>query len=170
MKKYKNLYKKAKARISELESQLHHERAEKEYATQQASEYKKRFQEFGSNVKTIGAKDGKLLTVLEWEMKPEPYGTWAYYSDKVPFPPDWIKGKLVQNIAKGLIENDLVQFIFHSKDEEGPFGGPFFEQNTIGAKLFVIPWDQVPHERTVKLKKYVENSLAFMEGKDDGKR
>lgn len=58
-----------------------------------------------------------------------------------------VEEKLAVRLAKDLMEKNLVQFIIHKPGEmAGPLDGPI-ACGTIGAKLFVIPWDSTGPKR-----------------------
>ena len=46
-------------------------------------------------------------------------------------------------IANGLIEQNAVQFITNRRGNGVVFGSSPFETDTIGAKLYVIPWEKM---------------------------
>ena len=171
MKKYKSLYKKMRQRAWQAENKARDLDAIVSDSKREAEYYKKRFREFGSNVETIDPTNNCYITQVKWETKPEPWGHYIVFNKGLLDYPDKdkvfkeMKDRIVYEIARGLLENNLVQIIIHT-----PKDGPMFNESTIGAKLYVVPWEQMPHKRTVELRQYVENSFAWMEGKDDGKR
>ena len=81
----------------------------------------------------------KVATV---EAEAHTYGNYAVMDDNVA--DDMIemaKGKIMNKIIKGLIDLNLVQFIVKTVDD---YNAPPFQQKcTVGAKLRVIPWEQM---------------------------
>lgn len=130
-------------------------------AKEKAEYYRKRFREFGKNVDTSDMDNGKLISMLKWELRPEPYGTYVgvhkSFIDEEGEVLRGVKGDIIRTLVEGLIENDLVQMFVKDGDD------PMYPFQTIGAKLYVVPWEQMPHKRTMELKQYVENVLE-----DDG--
>lgn len=68
-----------------------------------------------------------------------------------------IKQELTNEIAKALIEQNIVQFIIK---EPGMYDGPFEaivqEFGTVGAKLYVIPWEQMRTTgRTIEIRRKI---------------
>lgn len=80
------------------------------------------------------------------DIKPEVYGTY-FALHRLPDDSimDFLKEELARKVANALIENNLIQIILHDGKEHGPFESP-----TIGAKVYVIPWDKCV--RSIKLK------------------
>ena len=123
-----------------------------------AEYYKKRFMAFGSNVETVEGKG--YIDMLKWEVQPEPWGHYArvdesFFQMGMEEAFRGLKGDLVRHLVDQLLENNLVQFYtrgYDVKDIMYPMG-------TIGAKLYVIPWEQMPHRRTLELKQYVEATI-----------
>ena len=125
--------------------------AEASAAKSDAEWYKRRFRAFGSNVKTI--QEGPGLKCIEWRLKPDQYGNYAMLGG-AEYAEYELKRELVEQMAQGLIENNLVQFISSTPD----IYEPFFP-GTYAAKLFVVPWELAPHEREVRLRQYVRETL-----------
>ena len=124
-------------------------------AERTAEYYKKRFREFGTNVDTVDLKSGNYVAQLKWELTPE---QWGKYMNCAVHPrmagmAQIPHRDLAYEIAQSLIENNLIQFT--SKDSMD-YGGPLSEYYTIGAKLYVVPWEQMPHRRTMKMKQWVD--------------
>ena len=94
---------------------------------------KDRFRAMGS-APDIEYKDG--IPVVTAEIKPMQYGTYMYYAEDSEANTQYFQNELAKQIVKGLMEQDIIQFIYHDTDL---FSNRF---PTIGAKLFVIPWEQ----------------------------
>ena len=68
----------------------------------------------------------------------EPWGEYAYVQDDERIIEE-VKGKLVSDLAKAMIENDIVQFIVKTGAErDTPLDIP-----TVGVKLYCVPWEKV---------------------------
>ena len=93
---------------------------------------KDRFRAMGS-APDIEYKEG--IHVVTAEIKPMQYGSYIYYAEDSQEDNAYFQNELVKQIVKGLMDQDIVQFIYHEAD--------FFSNGfpTIGAKLFVIPWE-----------------------------
>lgn len=122
--------------------------------------YEKRFRKFGTNVETI--EDRNIIECLKWEITPEQWGNYAVrnWDDMLTNDDAYVKIKkiLIDQIAEGLIDKNIVQFIVKEGSMiSGPFGMP-----TVGAKLYLVPWEQMPHKRTIEMRQFVENT--FEEG------
>ena len=127
-------------------------------AEDKAEYYKNRFKQFGNNVKTVEPDSGKLVVCEKWEIKPQDYGHYACITDLSEVQEEMIIKELAQSIAKSLLENDLVQFI---SNRNCLADGPIKPGGTVAAKLYVVPWEMMPHDRRNKIElfKYVENTL-----------
>ena len=113
--------------------------------------YKRRFRAFGSNVKTVHDISPDLKCI-EWSLKPVQYGNFAVIGNAEQMEHE-LKRELVERLTEGLIENNLVQVISRTPDSD-----PFFP-GTYAVKLFVVPWECVPHQREVRLKQIVQKTL-----------
>lgn len=125
---------------------------------EKAEYYEKRFREFGKNVETIDPGD-RYIKQLKWEIRPELFGNYAMVVNHPDVSAEEMvkakREKIVRGMAEAMIENNLVQFIEKVSENDDPFS----LMGTIGAKLYVIPWEQMPHKRTIEIKQYVENTL-----------
>lgn len=139
----------------------------------EADRYRKRLVNIGSNMEVVTPKDDGPITEVKWTADIQAWGHYIRFDHNYIYnSPDRdemflkMKKTLAEKLAAGLIEENLVQFIV--KDPET--GSPFSREGTLGVKLFVVPWEQMPHKRTIEIRQYIENSVALMEGKDDGRR
>ena len=158
-KRMKNrLYRAHKAWI--IESQLRRNaEAEIKAAEEKAERYKQKFRSIGSNVETIDPGPGKIK-MLKWTIPTEQYGNYVLVNQEQIREEEWrsteleIKKKLVESIAKGLLENDIVQFIVRQPSAFDPlnvFG-------SVGGKLYVVPWEYMAHSsKTIELLKQAED-------------
>lgn len=121
-------------------------------ALDKADEYAKRFREFGKNVETTEeVPEGGPVSIIKWNMKAEQFGQYVcllpeeVYKNREDV--KYIERSLAESIAKGLLETNMIQFIYR-----GPCGlDPLAEYATYAAKLYVIPWEQAPHKRNIQL-------------------
>ena len=165
-KRMKNrLYREIKARITEEGRRISAEGKIAE-AQETAEYYKGRFRKFGTNVDTIDLKSGNYIAELKWELTPESLNKYMWVSmeewkEKIPeyAVTEHMKDLAVQ-IAEALIENNLVQF--SSRDPEDYF--PLANKAALGAKLYVVPWEQMPHKRTMELRQMVDAIYNDREG------
>ena len=96
-------------------------------------ELKKRFQELGSKAEMFDLKGPGIECI---EIEPQQWGQYSMLSDNIPDAAlPQVKERLITQIARGLMEANLVQII---NSEAGPFGG-----KTMGAKLYVVPWEKL---------------------------
>ena len=155
-------YKKIKDKLyREIKRRIQAE-ARIEPAEAKAAFYEKRFREFGSNVETVDPGEGKAVVMEKWELHPQAWGKWAKFDNAIINLDNeeaifqQIKEEIMRKIVGGLIEQNLVQIIRHDPDDS-----PLNRYGTYAAKLYIVPWEEMPHKRTLELKRYVENTLAF---------
>ena len=74
------------------------------------------------------------------EVHPESWGKYMVLSELDDEIIQGAKNTLIHDVAKGLVESGLVQFIIHEDRDT-----PLMEDNTktVGVKLFVVPWEQM---------------------------
>ena len=118
-----------------------------------AEYYKKRFRELGTNVSTLDPGNG-YVKITENEINTGVYGTYAKVDNISDDKMQFIKMELAKMIAKELLESDIAQYIVKKGCENSPFG-----LGTIGVKLYVIPWEQMLSERTIKIRRFVDETL-----------
>ena len=113
----------------------------------------KRLEIAGAETETIEEGVGTVQIIRAQVI---PYGTYVRV-DKIPLDElKFIKGELTREIAKALIEQNIVQFIIKEPGMyDGPFGTIDQEYGTIGAKLYVIPWEQMRTGRTIEIRRMV---------------
>ena len=116
-------------------------------------EVEKRLEIAGTETETIEEGFGTVQIIRAQVI---PYGTYVRV-DKIPLDElKFIKGELTREIAKALIEQNIVQFIIKEPGiYDGPFGAIDQEYGTIGAKLYVIPWEQMRTGRTIEIRRMV---------------
>lgn len=72
------------------------------------------------------------------EIPLEPWGQYAYVQDDERIIEEF-KGMLVRDLAKAMIDNNIVQFIVKTGAErDTPLDIP-----TVGVKLYCVPWEKV---------------------------
>ena len=125
-----------KQRISELEQLLSQHEAE-------AKAYKHELDIAMGKLAALG-KDFEPIEGVEYvEASAKPWGTYVKVDtdyikkDKL----DAVKNKLLIPLAKGLMDTGWVQFIV--KDGLTPL-----DPGTVGAKLYVVPWEKAVRRRT----------------------
>jgi hypothetical protein len=146
---WRTLYIRKKDELESVKRDLDDAKSKAEY-------YKKRFREFGTNVETVD-EGGDCIKVMKWTVKPQTWGTYITFMDNGEMSREELeqlfRAKLLNKIAEFLVENEIVKYITRLPGES--FDPLAF--GTAGAKLYVIPWDQMPHKRTIELTQYVEN-------------
>lgn len=142
-------YNELKKRII-AEGKIEQYRITAEDCKDETERYRKRFREFGMNVETIDPEPGCIVKQLKWEIEPQLWGEYVVLMSDTMTDDliiEQVKERIVSSITKGLIEQNLVQFI---KKEKCDFA-MLKDQGTFGAKLFVVPWEQMPHKRKIEL-------------------
>lgn len=140
-------------------------REDKEEEKKRADYFQERIRMIGANMATQDMPEGKGIATLRWELKPETWGTYQIVDlDLGYIDPEFIKEKVATEIAKGLIEKELVQFIV----KDACMFDPLSRFGTIGGKVYVVPWEQMPHEPTIELKTIQANSLVYS-AKEEGR-
>lgn len=123
-----------KEKIRELNSDLKFEKSLVNEWMTSHDKLKKRLDDMGSRIETFEARGG-IQTI---EIKPEAWGTYVMVNGLAEIPDEemeQIKRKITNQIARGLIESSLVQFIANRSDLN-----PYI---TVGAKVYVVPWDKL---------------------------
>jgi len=140
----------AKANVRSATYERKRAEHERDQAIDESKWYRGRFEKLGSRFEAV---TGGPIQVIETEVEPERWGQWmAYTCDEVREDEmELIKSRLVESIASGLMKRNIVQFIVNGRLESGPLS-PF---STIGAKLYVIPWDRMPAMNPLKFKQVV---------------
>ena len=125
---------------------------EKDKAVDKAEWYVERFRKLGSKFDTIPADP---YAVVEWEADPEQYGTFMAFCDNIVPESEMfqrVRREIVTKIVNGLLEQNLVQFIYRDRAYD-----PLSCLPTLGAKLYVLPWDQVPYRNKIRLTTWMYN-------------
>lgn len=124
-----------KEQIRELRSDLKYEKSLVDEWMTSHDKLKKRLDDMGSRIETFEARGGGIETI---EIKPEAWGTYVMANGLAEIPDEemeQIKIKITNQIARGLIESSNVQFIVNRSDLN-----PYI---TVGAKVYVVPWDKL---------------------------
>ena len=126
---------------------------EKKTKEKEVEYYKKRFRDLGSITETEDEFTGGRLVVEKFTADIIPFGGYCYIEDRDRYNggDEIAQQHLVRNMVEALIEKNLVQFIY----QRDPFNGVV----KIGAKLFVVPWDQTPHRKTIELLQLVNDIM-----------
>ena len=100
-------------------------------AIQKNKELKERIAKLGTRL------DMEQADISCIEIKPVPFGAYCRVPNGIRFADviDSVKGRLATQLATSLIEQNVVQFI--TNEEWLPN-----MDSTIGAKLYVVPWDR----------------------------
>lgn len=109
--------------------------------------WKKRFRRTGyKRMEQIAANQVKTVKV---ELNPVPFGGYSILNNRFSSEEDMlnrVKEDLVQRLVRGLIEAEMVQFII--KDPDYYVGSE--PCVTVGAKLAVVPWEQMTRKIIVE--------------------
>ena len=132
-----------KEKIRNLKIDLDIALSRKEEAIDRLEELQKRFDEMGSRVETYDVQGGAIECI---EIKPQTWGTYEAFCGHQEFSKeqlDEIKRRLVSSLADGMMKWNLVQIIAHD-------GLTPISPATVGAKLYVVPWDKMVKKIFVK--------------------
>lgn len=152
----KKIPKSIKKKIRKAENEARFQREKRLEAEEKAKFYEDRFRRFGSNVETVDPGSGKLVVMEKWTIEQQPWGKYAICREDISDEElEKLKESIVEGLVRGLIEKNLVQFILKERNTVFPIA----EFKTLGAKLYVVPWEQMPHERTLELERFVKNTL-----------
>lgn len=132
------------------------ERREKEEYKEKAERFGKRIREIGANMKTVDPGSGKMVQMVKWELDPKEFGAYMRTIHDIHDPANLerFSEELIRGLVKGLMQEELVQMIIREPDFKNP--DPLDIYGTIGAKIYVVPWEQMPHRRTIELKQYTD--------------
>lgn len=80
------------------------------------------------------------------KIEPIPFGQYAILTDdfRIEAIPDVIKSQIVNNMVSQLLEQGYVQILTSSDNYPGAV--------TLGAKMYVVPWEQMARGRTITAK------------------
>lgn len=120
-------------------------KAEIEMLSDKLNKLSSRLETAGSEIETIDNVVGPMQ-VIHAEAQ-----AWGQYFHKASFTEEelpQVKKLLIEDIVKGLAKANIIQFII--KRGEDPLLGV-----SIGAKLFVIPWEQL-RTKSIELKRIVD--------------
>ena len=125
---------------------------ERAAAKREAEWYRHRFREIGSRVETIDPGPGKIK-MLKWTVSPEQLGNYirVLQDDSIYGNIEEYIFDLAESIAKGIIDNNLLQIIVKEADD-----GPLDRYGTIAAKLYVVPWEQMTDRKQIEVVRKVE--------------
>jgi hypothetical protein len=114
----------------------------------------KRLEIAGAETETIEEGVG-MVQIIRAEVIP--YGTFTRVGNDIHLDDlESVKMELTREIAKELIDQSIVQFIIKKPGMyDGPFGAIDQEYGTIGAKLYVIPWEQMRTGGTIEIRRMV---------------
>ena len=98
-----------------------------------------RLNRLGTQIESLDSGDPIQMI----EIKPIPFGQYAMLTDEFMFKeiPDAIKSQIVNYMASQLLENAYVQFMIGTNNFTG--------EVTLGAKIYVVPWEQMARRRII---------------------
>ena len=122
---------------------------ENEMLGKELDEYKARFRRAGSaEYDYFAAQQIKEYTA---EIKGIPWGTWCALCEGADDDDVYTaKLRIAESIVMGLIERDLLQFIV--KEPGQVDRDPLNTMMTVGAKVYVVPWEQMT-TKTISVRK-----------------
>ena len=148
-------YKSRKKRISrreliekkkELDRELVYAKHRADTAEEKVGEVNERIRQIGIRCVDMYQGGGPIECV---EIKPKAYGDYMVM-DTAGLPDDrltelvnFAKGKLAVQLAEALMDQNIVQFIVHRRGDGVVFGSDPFAMDTVGIKLYVIPWEKM---------------------------
>ena len=145
----KRKYKKERQRllneIITTRLELNAAKAEIEMLNDKLNKLSSRLETAGSEIETIDNGAGPIQ-VIHAEAQ-----AWGQYFHEATFTEEGlpqVKKLLIENIVKGLTEANIIQFIIKCRED------PLLDVS-IGAKLFVIPWEQL-RTKSIDLKRIVD--------------
>jgi hypothetical protein len=151
----KKTYKHMINRILRLEKAARCEASRRKEMEEAAKFYKDRLQSIGKNMQTVDV-NSEVIRTIKWEIHPQAWGEYVCIDlDSIVSAHDEkyllaiMQEKAVNHIARGLIEKDLVQFIIKNQDMD--ISDPLNQCGTLAAKLYVIPWERMPHKGKIEL-------------------
>lgn len=112
--------------------------AERDEAVQELEKYKQRFRKIGAADVHTSAN----MPVQVIELEPKIYGNYFQVTDDNLLNGEmlqYLKGELAKTLAEGLLNEDMVKYIIKESNNYGPLE----KFGTIGAKLYVIPWEDI---------------------------
>lgn len=151
----KKTYKRMKNRLYREIVKSQHLQYRAEIAEEKAEKYQERFHKIGSNIETIELEPGNQVVMLKWELKPEVWGDYLKFGTCLIEKHNEkeieqiLKKEIIHNIAEGLIDNDIIQIIIR----EPSIIDPLDRYGTYGAKLYVVPWEQMGVKKTIEFRK-----------------
>lgn len=128
-----------KAKIRELNLKAISREAQLLTSKAEISQLHDRLNRLGTQIESLDSGDPIQMI----EIKPIPFGQYAMLTDDfmVEEIPDVVKSQIVSNMLSQLLEQGYVQFITGFDD--------CFGAVTLGAKIYVVPWEQMARRRTV---------------------
>lgn len=127
-----------KAKIRELNLKAISREGQLLASKAEISQLHDRLNRLGTQIESL--ESGDPIQMIE--IKPIPFGQYAMLTDDFMLKeiPDEIKSQIVNNMASQLLENAYVQFVIGFNN--------FIGTVTLGAKIYVVPWEQMARRRT----------------------
>ena len=128
-----------KAKIRELNLKAISREGQLLASKAEISQLHDRLNRLGTQIESLDSGDPIQMI----EIKPIPFGQYAILADEFMFKeiPDAIKSQIVNYMASQFLENAYVQFMIGTNNFTG--------EVTLGAKIYVVPWEQMARRRTV---------------------
>ena len=128
-----------KAKIRELNLKAISREAQLLTSKAEISQLHDRLNRLGTQIESL--ESGDPIQMIE--IKPIPFGQYAMLTDDFMFEeiPDAIKSQIVSNMTSQLLENAYIQFTTGFDD--------LFGTVALGAKIYVVPWEQMARRRIV---------------------
>ena len=126
-----------KAKIQELNYETQSLKAKLSRLQEMYGRLLDRFNRLGTQIESLDSGG----TIRAIEIKPIPFGQYAIFSDDFVAKelPDVIKSQIVSEMVSQLLEDGYVQFMT----------GFNLDRVTLGAKMYVVPWEQMAQRRTI---------------------
>lgn len=132
-------------------------------AEEKAEKLRNRIRSIGQNMETID-KDINEVRCIEWTLNPQAWGQYVALTPNMDVIPqeamEDVKAELAMAIVEGAEKNGLIQYVTRG----GSLSDPLDQAVSIGAKIYIVPWEQMPHRRSIKLRELVNEALNEEEG------
>ena len=129
-----------KEQIRNLKFDLNSSKCDLDSMQTKYDDLKKRFADLGSKAESYDVKGDGIECI---EVFPQAWGNYFCLARGLEDPDeiDHVKKRLISDIANGLMENNMIQFIMN---DSSPLG------KTMGAKLYVVPWDKMVRKIVIR--------------------
>ena len=161
-----NVIKNQRKKIEQLRREKALLRAELAEAERREKGLKEKLKLLGSEIKTVDGPCGPIQVI---EAGTEMWGTYAVLSDSADTAiakkamMDEAVRIMAGKIARDLVENNIAQVIYKSREEWDEIPGGR-KNATLGVKLFVVPWEQMRTGSRIKVMRQIP--IEKMRGKE----